>query len=130
MFNHRLTRAAAIAVAIAAVAAPTASADDHWRTQPAPVQDLRNPDTRDVAEALRLDLRNPDTRDMAEAGGASPEVTVVEVPVATPSPESGLDWGDAGIGAGGMLGLALLAAAGILAVTHRKGTSSRTATTG
>ena len=29
MFNHRLTRAAAIAVAIAATAAPTASADDH-----------------------------------------------------------------------------------------------------
>jgi hypothetical protein len=29
-----------------------------------------------------------------------------------------------------MLGLVLLAAAGILAVSHRRGTSSRTATTG
>jgi hypothetical protein len=120
MSLHRITVLAALGLVFAALAAPAALAQ----------QDLRNPDTRDVAEALRLDLRNPDTRDMAEAGGASPEVTVVEVPVATPSPESGLDWGDAGIGAGGMLGLALLAAAGILAVTHRKGTSSRTATTG
>jgi hypothetical protein len=47
MFNHRLTRAAAIAVAIAA---PAASADDHWRTQPAPPQDLRGADARDAAE--------------------------------------------------------------------------------
>ena len=35
-------------------------------------------------------------------------------------PGAGLDWGDAGIGAGGMLGLILLALGSILAVVHRK----------
>ena len=51
MFNHRLTRAVAIAVAIAVTAAPTAFADDHWRTQPAAPQDMRSPNARgtDVA---------------------------------------------------------------------------------
>ena len=67
---------------------------------------------------------------MAEGGNASGEVTVVKVPVASPTADSGLDWGDAGIGAGAMLGLVLLAAAGILAVSHRRGTSSRPAATG
>ena len=80
MLNHRLIRAAAaIAVAIAATAAPTASADDHWRTQPAPPQDLRSPDARDAAQgrgtsstvspAQVRDLRSPDTRDYADGRG-------------------------------------------------------------
>jgi hypothetical protein len=132
MSMHRITVLAALGLVFAALAAPAALAQ----------QDLRNPDTRDAAEAPYRDLRNPDTRDFAGSAlqpqtktpeasdGASPEVTVVEVPAAKPAHESGLDWGDAGIGAGGMLGLMLLAAAGILAVTHRKGTRSRAATTG
>jgi hypothetical protein len=39
MRQHRLTRSAALAAAVAALAAPTAAAQ----------QDLRNPDTRDAA---------------------------------------------------------------------------------
>jgi len=120
MSLHRIAVYAALSLVFAALAAPAALAQ----------QDLRNPDTRDVAEAGQLDLRNPDTREMAEAGGASPQVSVVKVPVATPAADSGLDWGDAGIGAGGMLGLVLLAAAGILAVSHRRGTRGSAAATG
>jgi hypothetical protein len=121
MSLHRIAGLTALSLVFAALAAPAAYAE----------QDLRNPDTRDVAEGAKLDLRNPDTRDAAEAGDTSPEVTVVSrVPVAPPARGSGLDWGDAGIGAGAMLGLVLLAAAGILAVSHRRGASSRTATTG
>ena len=127
MSLHRITLFAALGLVFAALAAPASFAQ----------QDLRNPDTRDAAEALSADvsspgrdLRNPDTREIADNGGASPEVTVVEVPVASPSDQGGLDWGDAGIGAGGMLGLTLLAAAGALAVTHRRSASERTATTG
>jgi hypothetical protein len=119
MSLHRITVLAALSLVFAAVVAPAGFAQ----------QDLRNPDTRDVADAMKTDLRNPDTRAMADEG-TSPEVTVVKVPVASPSAEGGLDWGDAGIGAGAMLGLVLLAAAGILAATHRRGASSRTATTG
>ena len=120
MSLHRITVVAALGLVFAALAAPAALAQ----------QDLRNPDTRDLAEAATLDLRNPDTREVAEAGGTSPEVTVVKVPVATGAESGGLDWGDAGIGAGAMLGLVLLAAAGILAVSHRRGTGSTAATTG
>ena len=119
MSPHRLTVLAALSLVFAAFAAAPALGQ----------QDLRNPDNRDAAEASYTDLRNPDNRDGADSGGASPEVTLVEVPVASPSADSGLDWGDAGIGAGGMLGLTLLAAGGALALTHRGETSRRTATT-
>ena len=119
MSMHRIAVLAVLGLVFAALAAPAALAQ----------QDLRSPDTRDVAEAAKVDLRNPDTRAMAEADGASPEVTVVRVPQHVPAADTGLDWGDAGIGAGGMLGLVLLAAAGILAVSHRRGTRSTAATT-
>jgi hypothetical protein len=143
MSLHRLTAVAALSLALGALASPGAYAQ----------QDLRNPDNRDATEPSNgslnpqtgtpaagpqasgdgsggyQDLRNPDNRDGADSGGASPEVTLVEVPVASPSADGGLDWGDAGIGAGGMLGLTLLAAGGALAITHRRETSRRTATT-
>jgi hypothetical protein len=42
------------------------------------------------------------------------------------SRDSGFDWGDASIGAGGALGLILAAAGGTLLLAHRR-TQSRTA---
>jgi hypothetical protein len=72
------TRTAAIALAAAALAAPAASArpTDISAVQteasvPAqPPQDLRSPDTRDVANGYTpppvQDLRSPDTRDVAK----------------------------------------------------------------
>lgn len=121
MSIDRIKASATLGLALVAIAAPTAFGQ----------QDLRNPDTRDMAaEQAYFDFRNPDTRDVADHGGESPKVTVVEIPVASPSGEGGLDWGDAGIGAGAMLGLVLLAAGGALAVTHRKGPRDRPATTG
>ena len=143
MFNHRLTRAAAIAVAIAATAAPTASADDHWRTQPAPPQDLRSPDTRDAAQHRGLyqpirpqdqpqppqDLRNPDTRDFADGRGTynAPEVVVVKAPPVAQPTATGIDWQDVGIGAGGLLGASLIALGGTLLIVQRRGTRAQTA---
>jgi hypothetical protein len=136
MFNHRLTRAAAIAVAIAAIAAPTASADDHWRTQPAPVQDLRNPDTRDAAEFRGIyapirpqDLRNPDTRDFADGRGTynAPEVVVIKAPPVAQPTATGIDWEDVGIGAAGLLGASLIALGGALLVVQRRGARAQAA---
>jgi hypothetical protein len=43
---------------------------------------------------------------------------VVEAP--RPVPASGLDWGDAGIGAGGLLGLMPLGLGGTLVVARRR----------
>src|SRR5262245_7687183 len=139
MTHSRITRSAALGLALAALAAPTALAQEQDLRMPDTrdaaegynptlSQDLRSPDARDAAAAAeeRLnqpaqDLRMPDTRDAADGRGtfSAPEVTVVKLPEASPS-SGGIDWGDAGIGAGGMLGLVLLAIGGTMAVVHRR----------
>jgi hypothetical protein len=102
--------------AMLAVSAAAASANQY--------QDLRSPDARDAArEAGPLagpsqDLRSPDARDAARD---LPRVVVspplVEVREA---PSGGFDWGDAGIGAAGTLGLFSIAAGSALLVTGRR----------
>jgi hypothetical protein len=116
MFQHRLTRTIAVAVTIAATAAPIASADP-WAQDPRGLNGS-------IPAPQKQDLRNPDTRDFAEGRGTynSPEVVVVESPAPVAQPTAGgIDWEDVGIGAGGLLGLALLGAGGALAVVHRRG---------
>src|SRR4051794_20214237 len=56
--SHGIARTVATTIAIGAVLAPAAAAQ----------QDLRSPDTRDAAERAQRtqDLRSPDTRDAAE----------------------------------------------------------------
>ena len=149
MFNHRLTRTAAIAVAIAAAGAPAASAQpiDSGPTLDAlptpivePSQDHRNPDTRDFAEGRGTyntvsprqarDLRNPDTRDYAEGRGTynAPDVVVVHAPAPVAEPTAtGIDWEDVGIGAGGLLGASLIALGGTLLVVQRRGARAHAA---
>jgi hypothetical protein len=140
MNRHRLARSAALGLALAALAASTASANTvdlrsragtsslAGTTSAAPRQDLRSADARDAARSAdarqgqpQQDLRSPDTRDLAEGRGtfSAPEVTVVKVTEPAP-PGAGIDWGDAGIGAGTMLGLILLALGSSLAVVHRR----------
>jgi hypothetical protein len=140
MNRHRLTRAAALGLALAAVAASTASANTvdlrsqmgtsslAGTTSSAPRQDLRSADARDAARSAHArqgqpqqDLRSPDTRDLAAGRGtfSAPEVTVVKVTEPAP-PSAGIDWGDTGIGAGSMLGLILLALGSTLAVIHHR----------
>jgi hypothetical protein len=116
----------------------------HTEGAPTPVQDLRalaktsslagttsiRPDmasTRATAPRLaaqvRQDLRSADTRDAAEGRGAfnSPQVVVVKAPPPQqPAIVDGIDWADAGIGAGSLLGLGLITLAGTLAITHRR----------
>jgi hypothetical protein len=128
----RLARSAALALALAALAVPTAAAQQQdLRTPDArdaarPAQaspDLRTPDARDAARLAQSspDLRTPDARDAATRPGASsaPDVTVVKVP-APERPAGGIDWGDAGIAAGAALGLILLALGGTVAIAHRR----------
>jgi hypothetical protein len=134
MNSHRFTRPAALALTLVALAAPAAVAK--------PI-DLRSPDARDAARTgslagttstPRQNLRSPDTRDHAEGRGAfnAPEVTVVKLakPAPAPAGEGGIDWGDVGIGAGSVLGLALLALGGTFAVVHRRQGARPMATTG
>ena len=139
MTRRSLTRSAALGLAVAALAAPAAPAavpqdlrspDAQDAGQTAEVRqlghDLRSPDARDAGRTAIVrqpsdDLRAPDTRDLAEGRGTfnAPEVTVVKVTEPAPT-STGLDWAHVGIGAGGMLGLILLALASVLAVAHRR----------
>ena len=121
MNPQRLIRSAAVGLTVVMLAAPVAGA------VPA---DLRGPDAQDAAKAAaiqkdrpRQDLRTPDARDQAAGRGTftAPQVTVVKVSEpAQAAGGAGLDWADAGLGAGGMLGLVLVAVAGVLAVAHRR----------
>jgi hypothetical protein len=83
-------------------------------------QDLRSPDARDAAQAAKVevaqDLRSPDARDAALPEAPTPD-TVVEIREA---PSSGFDWGDAGIGAAGILALLSIAGGLTLMVTTRR----------
>jgi hypothetical protein len=65
-------------------------------------------------------MRTPDAKDRGEGRGtySAPDVTVIKV--VDPPISSGFDWRDAGIGAGGLLGLALIAIGGTAAVAHRR----------
>jgi hypothetical protein len=127
-------------------------------TAAAPRLDLHNPDARAVANArgqeryfssygepepltvaqsqahstyeLPPDFRTADVREAAEGRGTfnAPGVTVVEVPQPAPSPDGGVDWADAAIGAGGATGLLAITLAGALTVRRRQlGARSRAA---
>jgi hypothetical protein len=136
VFRSRFTRSASIALAVTALGASTAGAQPaDLRTPDAidagtPVvetmKDLRTPDAVDAGTpattttAGATDLRTPDAVDHGLGRGtfSAPDVTVVKV--VDPSPTTGLDWGDAGIGAGGLLGLILVGLGGTLVVSHRR----------
>ena len=132
MFAHRLARTVAAALAIAAVAAPTAvarpaDAGPAWRL-PDGFQTADSRDTvsnRGVGEPRQAqDLRSPDTVDFANGRGTynSPEVVLVAAPRPVPHPSAdSLDWADVGLGAGSLMGLSLIALGGGLVVLHRRG---------
>ena len=130
---NRLTRSLAIGLTLAAIAAPVAAAGPGYPSRDAHEatlqQDLRNPDRREGAVPGQ-DLRSPDSRDAADGRGTfnSPEVAVIRVrqPAAAAAPEQGMDWGDAGIGAG-TLTLVLLGCVGAFAVVHRRRAGAATA---
>jgi hypothetical protein len=121
MCSPRSTHAIALGLVLAALAPATALASD----------DLRSPDARDpfVAPATATaDLRSPDARDAAvgRSAAGSPSVLVVRVPQHR-STAGGMDWGDAGIGAGGAVAILALTAGATLALQRRRNvTSTRT----
>ena len=119
MSSHRITRTAGVALSIAALAAPCALADN-------PPQSFVSPDAQDAAagRGTSQSLVSPDAQDAAAGRGtfSAPEVTVIKVPaVATDNHGSGggIQWTDAGVGAGGMLGIILLAGGTAALVAHR-----------
>jgi hypothetical protein len=146
MFRSRFARTIGLGMTIAALGASTAGAmpadlrtpdaidagQPQTTTQYTP-SDVRSPDAVSAGQKPTgpvVDLRTPDTKDHGEGRGTfnAPDVTVVKV--VDPAPTStGFDWGDAGIGAGGLLGLILVGLGGTAAVAHRKATPRPTVTT-
>jgi hypothetical protein len=130
--DMRRTQLITTAALVAACAVPATAA--------AQGQDLRSPDARDAAAAAEQqgyqDLRSPDARDAGQASESpgytdlrSPDArdagrTPVEVPTPVVEirevPGSGFNWGDAGIGAAGMLALFSIAAGLALTVGARR----------
>jgi hypothetical protein len=128
----RRTQLITTAALVAACAVPATAAAES--------QDLRSPDARDAAAAAEAqayqDLRSPDARDAATAAGTqgyqdlrSPDArdagrTPVEVSAPIVEirevPGSGFDWGDAGIGAAGMVALFSIAAGVALLLGGRR----------
>jgi hypothetical protein len=139
MRRHRFIRATILGLALAASAAPAATAQQDLRSPdtrdsalraPAVTQDLRSPDTRDSAlpaPSATQDLRSPDTRDAA-VGQSRPAAYFAPFPrtpaaVADTSGAGGSEWTRAG------LALAALLLLGGVAVAIRSACSWRPAAT-
>ena len=132
MRNRRITRSATLGLAFAALSVPAALAQQDLRSPDTRAsatpsakplaQDLRSPDARHATSAMpRQNLRTPDVRDVADGRGTldAPAVTVVRAPQPAAAPDA-IEWGDAGIGAGALLGLILLGLSGTVAAMHRR----------
>jgi hypothetical protein len=107
--GHRTAAAALLVLSLAATGEPSASARD--------VADAAGPAHHPPAVYSRQEksvLPPNDPRPGAATTSTPPAIVRVE------TPNSGFDWGDAGIGAAGGLAISLLAVGGTLAVSgHR-----------
>jgi hypothetical protein len=124
------------ALSACAVAAPTAFAHTDVPAPDTskavvvsePAYNIAPPDTSKAVVGAQQpsisssDLRSPD----AKAAAADPRSQWYATPtVIKVGSGGGFDWGDAGIGAGGMLAVVALAGGGLLLVTRRRTTHSR-----
>jgi hypothetical protein len=112
--HHRIASAVALALALAGTIAPAASADPqplagaeaiaststHLPATPAPCGDVCSGHGYGNVDVVPL---NPSVR-----------------PTPTAAPNGGFDWGDAGVGASGMLTLILVGAGGVLTAARRR----------
>lgn len=92
-------------------------------------QDLRSPDARDAAAnrglyepargpyGLERDYGSPDA---ADAARDLPPVRIAAPALEVHEPSGGFDWGDAGIGAAGLLGLLSITAGSVLFIAGRR----------
>ena len=113
----RLSHSLSLAVAVAALAAPNALAQE---------QDLRSGDAMDAASAVQREhvYASPDAADLAagRSTASAPDVVVVKVAPPTESTthaDGDMHWTDAGIGAAGMLGLVLVGTGGVAVLSRR-----------
>lgn len=125
---HRFTTTSAVAIALCA-ASPAAAhalitpdaidAGAANKPQVTQKQDQRSPDAATPFEST-IDKRSPDVRYGQPNGAPVPNVTLAPTRVRVVEvPSSGFEWGDAGIGAAGMLALVLVGVGVGMAGLHR-----------
>jgi hypothetical protein len=138
MFRSRFARTIGLGITVAALGTSTAGAQPidlpmhdaiaagQQATSQYTPSDVRSPHAVSTAQKPSgpvVDMRTPDAKDHGKGRGtfSVPDVTVVKL-VDTAPTSTGFDWGDAGIGAGGLLGLVLIALGTTAAVAHRRHT--------
>jgi hypothetical protein len=109
--THRMTTTAAVILSLAAAGAPTAiarpvGADTATAANQAPATVYSRPDKSLIPVTTPYG-------DSTSRPASAPQVVQVQ------TPQSGFDWGDAGIGAAGGVALAMLGLGGALVITHR-----------
>ena len=116
--TNRALKSLAVALAAIPLAASSAAGGQ------TPAVDLRSPDAQDAARPAHtiraVDLRSPDARDAALPVGLGPLTPVSSSQVVEAADSEGFDWGDAGIGAGGVFTLMLIGLGGAVAVSHHQ----------
>jgi hypothetical protein len=121
--THRALRSLVVALAVIPLAANAAAGAQ------TPSVDLRSPDAQDAALPARLsasiDLRSPDARDSARAVGHASSIPATPPRGVNATADGGFDWGDAGIGAGGIVALMLIGLGGAFAVSHHHARGAR-----
>jgi hypothetical protein len=135
--NGTLRRGLAIATVVSALGAPAASAAPVEQFIPSTVDDntiKNNSDAYERTGSIHTSMKTAgetkkpsakvDYSMNAATGDYTPPVsstpaTPAPVRVVQVSADSGFDWGDAGIGAGGLLALAAIASGALVAIRHR-----------
>lgn len=107
---HRIAAAAAVLLSLAAAGTPTATA----RPDFAPATKQPPPVVYSRPDKAMVPVTGPNA-DSSTISGAPAQQAVVRVQ----APQSGFDWGDAGIGAAGAVALAMLGMGGALVISQR-----------
>ena len=121
--TNRTATTAAIILSLAAAGAPAATA----RPDFAPAAQQAPPTVYSRPDKSLIPASSPATNTGASA--IANKATAPQAIVRVQVPQSGFDWGDAGIGAAGGLALAMLGLGGGLVISHQRPRRTRHTTT-
>jgi len=107
--THRIAAATAVLLSLAAVGTPTATA----RPDFAPAAKQPPPAVYSRPDKAMVPVTVPN------ADGTTSGEPAQQAVVRIQAPQSGFDWGDAGIGAAGVVALAMLGVGGALVISQR-----------
>jgi hypothetical protein len=116
--NHRIPTTAAVILALAAAGAPTATA----RPDSAPAAKQPSPSVYSRPDKSLIPVATPNDPSITSEARAPQAVVRIQ------TPQSGFDWGDAGIGAAGGIALSMVGLGGALAVAQNRGRRTRRTT--